>query len=111
MTTFEIFRRNNGRYYYRTIADSGHNLLSSDGFETKQECLRAIREAKENIMNTDKIKLEKLPEKEYKFILHGNGDNIVGYSMNFHSEKQCKKWIGIMQHSFPGSEITEIAKL
>jgi len=109
--TFEIFTRNNGRFYYRTIADIGHNLLSSDGYETKKECMAAIEQVQKNILNKNCIEIEKLPDDEYKFRVFGNDGTIVGYSMDFHSKKQCEKWIEIMKNNIPVSEITEIIKV
>lgn len=109
MTRFEVFRRHNGRYYYRVIADTGHNILSSDGYETKAECENAIITVKEKIQSKGELIIEKVDPEAWKFMIKGNGDWPVGYSMDFHSEKQCNNWIKLMQEYLPDSKIIDLS--
>ncbi|MBL0267288.1 MAG: DUF1508 domain-containing protein [Chitinophagaceae bacterium] len=90
MTRFDIFKRHNGRYYYRVIAETGHNILSSDGYENKTGCQEAIRSVKNKISKKEELLIEKADSETWKFIVKGDHNWPVGYSMNFHSEKQCR---------------------
>lgn len=108
MTRFEIFKRNNGRFYYRVIADTGHNILSSDGYETKSDCENAIDKAKEKIARKSELLIEKKDPEAWKFIIKGESDWPVGYSMDFHSEKQCNNWIKLMQEHLPDSKVIDL---
>lgn len=108
MTRFEIFKRHNGRYYYRVIADTGHNILSSDGYEMKLDCKQAVNAVKEKILNKGELLIEKIDPETWKFIIKGNADWPVGYSMDFHSEKQCNNWIKLMQEHLPASKVIDL---
>jgi len=109
MTRFEVFKRHNGRYYYRVIADTGHNILSSDGYETKEDCEQAINSVKDKILNKSDFILEKVDGDAWKFIIKGDNDWPVGYSMDFHTEKQCNNWIKLMQEYLPDSNVIDLA--
>lgn len=106
---FELFTRNNGRYYYRLVAETGHIILSSDGYRYKKECLNAINEVKARMMNAGEGDIHIMHTKNvsWKFIITNITKDIVGYSMDFHSEKQCKKWISLMQKYLPVATIIQ----
>lgn len=108
MTRFEIFKRHNGRFYYRVIADTGHNILSSDGYEEKLDCENAIAAVKEKILNKGELIIEKVDPESWKFMIKGNGEWPVGYSMDFHSEKQCNNWIKLMRQYLPDSKVVDL---
>lgn len=108
MTRFEIFKRHNGRFYYRVIAETGHNILSSDGYEEKRECENAIAAVKEKILLKGELIIEKVDPEAWKFVIKGNGNWPVGYSMDFGSESQCNKWIKLMQEHLPVSKVIDL---
>jgi len=108
ITTFEVFTRNNGRYYYRVIAETGHNILSSDGYETIAECFDAINDVRKQIKDRDNIDIRQSDDSTWKFSITDMSNVIVGYSMAFHSQKQCEKWIRLMQEYLPRARIVQL---
>lgn len=111
MTTFEIFTRNNGKFYYRVMADTGHNILSSDGYSNKTECKKIIKQVKEQIKDFDNINMDETTYNSWKFFVADNNGVPIGYSMDFHSKRQCEKWINLMKECLPDSEIVEAHSL
>ena len=97
MFTFDFFERNNGKHYYRLIAESGHNIISSDGYVDEKDCHTAARLLKIQIGRDENIVLEETTSDEYKFKVLGPDKSNIGYSMLFHSEKQCQKWINMLR--------------
>lgn len=105
---FEVFTRNDGRYYYRVVGETGHNILSIDGYPDKKECLNTIDEVKTQIMNAGNIHIKHTENASCKFIVTSINEAVIGYSMDFHSEKQCKKWISLMQNHLPAASIIQL---
>ena len=106
----EIFKRNNRKHYYRIIADTGHNIMSSDSYLSRRKCLNAVEYLRHNIMDKKNIRINELEKGEWNFTVLGPNTSIVGHSMSFHSESQCGKWIQLLQEHIPQSEIFEMAK-
>jgi len=111
MTTIQVFRRNNGKFYYRIIADTGHNIISSDGYAKKADCFHAVQETQKQILNEHNIQIEPVGKDEYMFKITGSDNSIVGYSMPFHNKKQCEKWIKILQKYLPDSAVEELTSV
>ncbi|MBK6828522.1 MAG: DUF1508 domain-containing protein [Chitinophagaceae bacterium] len=88
MTRFEIFKRHNLRFYYRVIAETGHNILSSEGYENKTGCQEAILSVKNKISKKEELLIEKTDSETWKFIVKGDQNWLDGYSMSFQSVKQ-----------------------
>lgn len=97
MFRFNFFERNNGKHYYRLIADSGHSVIASDGYVDLKDCYTAARLLKMQIKKDENIVLEETTSDEYKFKVLGPDKSNIGYSMPFRSEKQCMKWINLLR--------------
>ena len=108
MKAFEIFTRNNGRFYYRVITESGHNILSSDGYVEKKECQDVIEDVKEYFRRRKPVPIEQVTDDQWKFTLTNPENMIIGYSMIFHSRSQCEKWIRLMEEHLPLAETVEL---
>lgn len=63
---------------------------------------------KDKIGKKGELIIEKMDPEVWKFIIKGNSDWPVGYSMDFHSEKQCQNWIKLMQQNLPLSEVADL---
>ncbi len=107
MTTVEIFTRNNGKFYYRVLSDTGHNIISSDGYTDKKECKKIIHQVKEQIQKPECININETEYNSWKFFVADPTGIPIGYSMDFHSKSQCEKWINRMVESLPDSAILE----
>lgn len=110
MTKIEIFKRNNRKHYYRIIADTGHNIMSSDSYLSRRRCLNAVEYLRHNIMDKKNIRINELEKGEWNFTVLGPNTSIVGHSMSFHSQSQCGKWIQLMQEHIPQAQIFEMVK-
>ena len=44
---FEVYQDDYGQFHFR-LRDDQHTVFSSEGFNSKQECLQALTELKEN---------------------------------------------------------------
>lgn len=109
MTTFHVFKRHNGKYYYRLIAASGHNLVSSDGYASRSDCLGAIEQLKMLIRRRGHVELNETTGNKWKFLVAGTDRSIIGYSMLFNTRKQCIKWVDLLKEFLPKAETMEIA--
>lgn len=49
MGKIEIFKGQNGQYYFRVVAENGQTVASSEGYVSKQGCEDGIKSVKENI--------------------------------------------------------------
>jgi len=108
MTKFELFKRNNGKHYYRIMTETGHNIMSSDGYVRKNDCLIAVDQVKEHILNNESIQLKEKANHKWFFTLSGTDRSIVGYSMPFQNKNQCDKWISILRQYLPKSKVVEL---
>jgi hypothetical protein len=54
MGKIEIFNSKNKQYYFRVVADNGEIVAVSEGYTTKQNCIKGINSLKENA-NSDII--------------------------------------------------------
>lgn len=78
---FQIFRSTSNReYYYRLKARNGENILSGEGYTTKQSCLNGIESVKTNSQYDVRYEDEKSVNNQYYFNLKASNYEIIGTS-------------------------------
>lgn len=108
MTKIELFKRNNDRFYFRVITETGHNMLSSDGYETKPECENIVDLLKRNITEKQLVSVENKNPETWKFTVNSNAGVPIGYSMDFHNKRQCNNWLKILREHLPAAPVFDL---
>lgn len=86
MGKFIVKTRKNGEFQFNLHAGNGQNILSSEGYTTKNACLNGVESVKTN--SQDDSKFEKLTAsngKPYFNLKAGNGQ-VIGTSEMYESE-------------------------
>ena len=78
---FQVFKStSNFQYYYRLKAKNGENILSGEGYTTKQSCLNGIQSVKENAPYDSRYERKQSSNYQYYFVLKAVNGEIIGKS-------------------------------
>lgn len=109
MGKFEIKRRKNQDFQYNLKARNGEVILTSGkGYDTKEHCLHAVDEVKENSLIDERF--EKLVSSNGKpyFNLKNATDHIIGTSEMYENEASRDNGIESVKKNAPTAEIIDI---
>src|SRR5258706_7540955 len=99
---FQIFKSSaNNQYYYRLRAKNGEQVLSSEGYTTKDSCKNAIASVKINAQLDSRYD-RRDGVANYTFNLKAANGEIIGRSENYSSKDARENGIAAVKRDAPG---------
>lgn len=98
---FQIFKSAiNAQYYYRLKAKNGENILSGEGYTTKQSCLNGIASVKLNAPYDSRYE-RKDAYANYRFNLKAANGEIIGRSEGYTTSAARENGIEAVKRDAP----------
>lgn len=102
---FAIFpSHDNSQYYYRLESSNGELLLSGEGFNSRESCLRGIGRVKENAPYYSRY-VRKNAAAQYGFQLKSASGEIIGQSGKYRTGAARENGIENVKESAPGAPV------
>lgn len=108
MAKFEISTRKNGEFQFNLKASNGEIILSSEGYKTKDACIKGVESVKKN--SAVEARFEKAVANNGKpfFNLKATNGQVVGASQMYSSEATRDNGIASVMKNAPTAEIVEL---
>ncbi|MAO65398.1 MAG: hypothetical protein CL666_10400 [Balneola sp.] len=107
---FQVFRStSNQEFYYRLKAKNGENILSGEGYTTKQSCLNGIQSVKTNSQYDSRYENRKSINDQYYFNLKASNGEIIGTSEMYTTTSARDNGKAAVKSVAPGADIEELA--
>lgn len=104
---FEIYKENNSEYFFRMVDDYNEILISTDGYNEKENVLICIESVKRNARVPSSIIKHDTPEGDYFFNILNSTGKVVCSSTLFCSPHLRDKWLNDIQKEVPHLDIIE----
>lgn len=106
---FQVFKSTgNSQYYYRLKARNGENILSGEGYTTKQSCLNGIASVKANASYDYRYERKNAINFQYYFILKGANGEAIGVSEMYATSQSRESGIDAVKKDAPGAPIEDL---
>ena len=105
---FEIYQDKKEEFRFRLKAKNGQNILASEGYVSKQACLKVIESVKKNSSDDSKFKLKETSNSKWHFNLVAGNGQVIGTSQLYESENGAKKGIESVKNNAPEADIIEL---
>ncbi|MDR3061496.1 MAG: YegP family protein [Dysgonamonadaceae bacterium] len=108
MGKFIIAKQKNGEFHFNLKAGNGLVILTSEGYSSKNACLKGIESVRRNSM--DKSNFEELTSQNGKFYfnLRTTNGQIIGSSQMYETENSVKNGIISVEMNAPDADIEEL---
>jgi uncharacterized protein len=108
MTKFEIFRGTNNQYYFRFKASNGEQILSSEGYITKQGCLNGIESVKAHApFDNTYQKIDKPYDYRFNMVAR-NGEVIARSSEGYTTQHNRDHAISVVKFQAPSAQVIDL---
>lgn len=108
-TEFQIFRGQDGQFYFRYNAVNGEQLLSSEGYTTKQNCLGGVASVKRLSPSESSYVRFTDSAGEYRYNIVAASGEIVARSSEGYSTSQSREHaINIVKADAATAEVKDL---
>lgn len=90
---YQVYRAENGRYYFQLRAETGESVLVSEGYSTQVACLYGINDVKKNAPRDERYKRGKAADGLLYFRLVAPNGQVIGTSPMYTSVSAREKAI------------------
>ncbi|GAL85561.1 hypothetical protein MYP_2790 [Sporocytophaga myxococcoides] len=97
------------QYYYRLKARNGENILSGEGYTTKQSCLNGIASVKANAPYDSKYERKISTNNYYYFVLKAANGEVIGVSEMYTTIQARENGIEAVKRDAPTAPIEDLA--
>jgi uncharacterized protein YegP (UPF0339 family) len=94
---FQIFKGENGKFYFRLTARNGQNILSSQGYAAKAGCQGGIESVRKNAQNPDAFEKKVSKNEKHYFNLLAANKQVIGSSQMYATAKSMQGGIDAVQ--------------
>ena len=105
MAKFEIYRGNNGEFYFRLKAGNGEVILSSEGYKAKASAENGVKSVKENAPNDDRYDRKEAKNGKFYFNLLARNGQIIGTSQMYASKQGMENGIDSVKRNAPSADV------
>jgi len=90
---YEIFKDKSGKFRFRLFAGNAQIILQSQGYNSKEACMKGIQSVKKNAGNKERFVVEQAKNKKYYFNLVAGNKEVVGTSQMYASRDTLRKGV------------------
>jgi hypothetical protein len=107
MAKFQLFKGNDGDFYFRLRANNGEPILASEGYESKAGAENGIQSAKDNAPNDARYTRETASNGQHFFTLRAGNNEVIGKSETYSSSAARDDGIEAVKSAAPGASIED----
>lgn len=109
MQKFKVYKDRGGEFRFRLKATNGQNILASEGYKTKSNCLNGIESVRNNSQDDSKYeRLESQSGSPY-FNLKASNGQVIGTSEMYSSFSAMENGIASVKKNAPGAAIDDLS--
>lgn len=108
MAKFEISTRKNGEFQFNLNASNGEIILTSEGYKTKDACLKGVESVKKNSAVEAHFAKEIAKNGKPFFNLKATNGQVIGQSQMYSSEVTRNNGIASVMKNAPEAEVVEL---
>ena len=104
---FQIYTGNDGKFYFRLYARNGQQVLSSQGYASKNGCTNGIDSVKTNAPDTENFELKQSTNGKYYFNLLAANKQVIGSSQMYATAQTRMGGIDAVQRAASGARVED----
>ncbi len=108
---FELYNDKAGEFRFRLKAKNGQNILASEGYTQKANCINGIESVKKNSQDESRFELKQGASGKWMFNLKAVNGQIIGTSQMYADQSGAKNGIQSVMNNAPDAEIIELLDL
>lgn len=105
---FELYKDKAGEFRFRLKAKNGQNILASEGYTQKSNCVNGIESVKKNSQNESNFELKQSSSGKWMFNLKASNGQVIGTSQMYTDQSGAKNGIQSVMTNAPDAEIKEV---
>lgn len=105
---FELYNDKAGEFRFRLKAKNGQNILASEGYTQKANCINGIESVKKNSQDESRFELKQGASGKWMFNLKAVNGQIIGTSQMYADQSGAKNGIQSVMNNAPDAEIIEL---
>lgn len=105
---FELYKDKAGEFRFRLKAKNGQNILASEGYTQKSNCVNGIESVKKNSQNESNFELKQSSSGKWMFNLKASNGQVIGTSQMYTDQSGAKNGIQSVMTNAPDAEIKEM---
>ncbi len=108
MAKFEIYKDSENKFRFRLQASNGQNIIASQGYTRKSNCINGINSVKQN--SQDNTSFERLRSKDSRhyFNLIAKNKLVIATSQMYSSSKAMEQGIKSVKDNTLNADIVEV---
>lgn len=99
MAKFEIYNDTSGEFRFRLKADNGQNILASEGYTTKANCMNGIESVRQNSQDDSNFQHLEAKNGSHYFNLKASNGQVIGTSQMYTSNTGVETGIASVKAS------------
>lgn len=107
MAKFRITLQKNSEYHFSLVADNGEIILSSEGYTTKDSCLKGIESVKKNSPEPGNYSVSESKDGKFYFTLKAANNKIIGTSETYNTLDSLNAGIASLQKNGPRATVED----
>lgn len=108
MVSFQIYRDNRGEFRFRLKAMNGEIVLTSEGYSTKANCVKAIASVKRNATIGDRYERRTSKNGMNYFTLKAANSQVIGVSEMYSSKSGLENGIYLVKLIAPTATVSDL---
>ena len=109
MGKFVMSTRKNGEFQFILLAANGQNILTSEGYSTKANCISGVESVKRNSANNDMFARNSSTNGQHYFTLKASNGQVIGTSEMYETSAGMESGISSVKENAPGAMLEEMA--
>lgn len=105
---FELFKGTNNQYYFRLKSGNNENILASEGYTTKANCLNGIASVKANSPHDRYYRRLESRNNQYYFTLLASNSQVIGVSEMYTTKQAQENGIAAVKRDAPTAPIIDL---
>ncbi|TDL99159.1 MAG: hypothetical protein C4K58_07710 [Flavobacteriaceae bacterium] len=105
---FEIYQDAKGEFRFRLKAKNGQNIMSSEGYSSKEGCKNGIESVKKNSLSIDNFERTETTGGDFRFNLKAGNGQIIGTSQNYATAASRDNGIESVMNNAPDAQVVEV---
>lgn len=107
---FEIFKGKDDQFYVRLFAANGQNILSGEGYQSRETAKNAIKSIQNNTADESQFEMREAKNGEPYFVLKAKNGAILGKSETYSSKAAAENGIASVIKNAAISEIDDLTE-
>lgn len=105
---YQIFKGEDGQFWFHLMAGNGKLILKSEGYTAKHSCQDGIQSVKTNALQDTRYQRKVAKNGQPFFNLTAPSHEIIGTSETYSSEHAMETGIAAVKHDAPAAPIEDL---